>query len=715
MFNRRLFILIIALGFAFGVLILKWNEMPGIALKAASGPISTSRWSMDISGQWKMYDSLRQAWITETEKAMGEDSTFQITGGSLGHLPSSEGFKVAAKTFKVPAEWNARTLVLQLSGVQGKLSIYINGMESTNRIGMIDSEGGIERLEIPVKALRYGQDNHVFLAISAPLSQERTLFGTQYPIKGQITGSILLQAVMETSLENPQVKVSWEKGNANIQLNLILKHHGFLENGPWTVQGILSDGSAEVTQSSVQVNSNENVEQPISMNLRVENGRLWSPTDPYLYQLYLTITNPKGDKDDLAFPIALSSLQFEEGVFQSKGERLPIKGLAIQPDTEYRVRETGEITTWLKETKNKGYNLLYFVKGFPDELWLQEADKLGIGIWSELPGNSMVPAKRLTQPEKWENLIRIGSLHPSVWAYTVGQGLEVNPKGAFNAYEKEIHKLTNPAPVFNLGLTDSFVFEPEYSLTYTGNQVQGAWGEIELAEGAYGDLEGRWPQERWASSLWAIIICIIFFLNLFAENWRYKELKTKKPKRALRKAWFRNGLALLSREMTLAGVITSVFFHIETPWALWIPNQWPLWEAFKLQSPWMIWMILGLLFTLIRLLQVGVVAPYMPELPSPMGLALWLERRYQWIWIVALLWAAHPWGIPRYFPIIAYMGFTILFLPFKIRDVRRVGGRYSFFFVVPGLIIAVLSIVNLFRWEDWLYFWRLIQGYGFSV
>lgn len=714
MFNRRLILLLLALGFALGLLTWKWNSPPEIPLKSASGPVSVGRWEMDLTGQWEMYSSLRQAWITETEQGTGENSTHRITGGVIGYLPSSTGFRVATKTFRVPAEWNARTLVLQLNGVEGQLSVYLNGIESINRIGTVDNEGGAERLEIPIKALRQGEDNLILFELTAPPSQEKTLFGTQFPVKGQITGSITLQAVMETSLENPQLQVLWENNTAKVQLNVLLNHHGFSEYGPWTVQGVLSDGSAEVAQASVQVKLDENPVQSLSMTFNIPSGRKWSPEDPYLYQLYLTVTNPKGDKDDLAFPVALSSLRFEEGVFLQNGKALPIKGLAIQPDTEYRVREAGEINTWLKDYKNKGYNLLYFVGNYPDELWLQAADKVGMGIWAELPGSAMVPKKRLTEPRVWGNLIQAGTIHPSLWAYTAGKGLEINSRAVLQAYEKEIQTLTDPVPAFSVQLTKQPGFQAEYSPVYAEGKVQGAWGEVELSGGTLGQSAERWPLERWASGLWAVFTMIVAWANLAAVNWRYKELHTLKPKRALRRAWFWQGLALLSREITLAGVLTSFLFFTEVPWAPLIPNQWPLWDLVRMQSPWLIWAILGLLFTLGRLLQVGVAVPHMPGFPAPMGLALWLERRYMWNWVVVLLWALQPWGIPRYVPILVYIALSIFFLPFKIRDVRRVKGRYSSLFLVPGCIIAVVCIVCLFRWEDGLYFWQLIHAYRFG-
>lgn len=695
MFNRRLYLLVLTFTIALGLLIWNWSSTSGVFLKSASSLASVGRWEIDLGGQWNMYPSLRQAWITETDqKGKGIDST--LTGGEYGYLPSSTEFRVATKTFMVPAEWNARSLMLQINGVYGQSEVYLNGMESSNRIGSIESEGGSGRIQIPVTGLKHGQDNLLLIELTAPSSQKNTFLGSSYPVQGKIEGIIALQAVMETSIESPGTKVTWENNIANVQVDFQLSHHEFAEYGPWTVRGVISDGSAEVAQTITQVYSDESPVQAVSLNFQIANPHPWSPEDPFLYQVYLTVSNAKGDRDDIAFTIGLTSLEYQEGRFSFKGKELPIKGLALSPDQEYELRSSGDITTWIKECKNQGYNLIYFVGKPPDEYWLKEADQVGIGIWFEMPGSAMTPAQRLMDPRIWEEWTRLSSLHPSVWAYTSGVGLEFNPQSTLKAYEQGVQSIAGRVPAFNLNLTDQ-------------ESIKGSWGEIEHPKEAQGNQGLLWPEEEWVSIAWGALLMLVAWLNLVAVNWRYKELQNKRPKRALRKAWFWQSFAMVTRQMTLAGLLTALLFNTKVPWAHWIPNQWPLWEGIKLQSPWLVWVILGSLFTLLRLLQVGVVAPGMPGSPDVKGLAAWLERRYFWNWIVGVLWVLQSWGIPRSVPILAYATFNLLFLPLKIRDVHRIGSRYGGFLWVPGIVLAIILVVAVFRWEDILYAIHMFQ------
>ncbi|AGA70231.1 beta-galactosidase/beta-glucuronidase [Desulfitobacterium dichloroeliminans LMG P-21439] len=695
MFNRRLYILILTLAITLGLLLWNWHSTPGVLLESASSLTSVNRWEMDLGGQWKIYPSLRQAWITETDlEEKGNNSP--LTGGEYGLLPSNLDFHVATKAFTVPAEWNARSLMLQINGVYGEGAIYLNGMESSNRIGYVESEGGSSRIQVPVSALRHGQENLLLLEITAPPSQRKTFLGSPYPAKGRITGAVSLQAIMETSIENPQLHSVWEKETALVRVDFQLSHHGFSEYGPWTVQGVISDGSAEVAQIMTQVQADESPVQPVSVTFQIPNGHVWSPEDPFLYQAYLTVSNTRGDRDDIAFAVGLKSLDYQEGSFSLNGQQLAIRGLALSPAKGYELRNRGEVADWLKECKAQGYNLIYFSGDLPDEYWLVEADRVGIGVWTELPSSSMIPAQHLPEPRSWEDWIRVSSLHPSVWAYTSGIGLEYNPQALLKDYEQAVQTMVKPIPAFNFNLTDEIT-------------IQGTWGEIEQPQVNRTTSELLWPAEQLVSWVWTALLIIVAWSNLVAVNWRYKELQNKKPKRALRIAWFWQCLAMLTREMTIAGLLTALIFNTHVPWAHWIPNQWPIWEGIRLQSPWLIWVMMGSLFVLFRLLQIGVVAPRMPGTPDVMGLAAWLERRYFWNWMVGVLWVLQGWGVPRSVPILAYVAFHILFLPLKIRDTHRVGGRYAAFLWVPGILILILGAVAAFRWEDFFYALHLLQ------
>lgn len=711
MFKRRTILLISTFIIALGVLIWNWSEVPGISLETATRSASTQRLALDLQGYWNSYPSLRQAYASEI-KQIGQGNqpkAHLLMGADSLDLPSTQKFHVVVKHFQIPSEWSARKVLFLLKGVYGEGAVYLNGIDSAHQIGKFANDGGTEEFLLPENVINYGEDNILLIESSAPSTQGNTLFGLDWPAKGQIKGSLELTATMETSLSVPKVSVEWSNEDAVVSVHTRLTHHSVTEYGPWEIQGIFSDGSAAVATASTQVKPADSSVQDVTLTFKVPHARQWTTTDPFSYQLYLTVMNPKGDKDDLAIPLGLSTITMQGETFIQKGQPLTISGITLSPEQEAKVRHADEIEEWLMSQKDSGYNLIYFIGSFPDEAWLTAADQLGMGVWAELPAK-MIPANRLPDPSIWANLVQEGTLHPSLWAWTVGTGLEVDPRAQTSEFVKSADGLTQPLPTFQALLTKTSDSASTNNIQLTKTGFEGSWGKVDYDTEAQTATTVSWPKGNYLEVIWAVWVIIVILANLSAVNWRYKEIKEPKPKRALRRAYHWQSVALLSRYGTLAGIVVSLIFQIQVPWADWIPEQWPLWTALKQQSPLLIWFILTLIFVFLRLLQAGVAAPHLPEKPTTFGLALWLERRYRWIWIPALLWAARPWGIPFYMPLAVYIGLTLLYFPIRVRDVHKVKGKYRPIMLVPSIFFFIFLAVTVWRWSDGYYLYYLVKA-----
>jgi Beta-galactosidase/beta-glucuronidase len=705
MFHFRVTSLIVLLTLMIGVFWWTWKVPKGLPLSSAQDMSSTQRWDQDLSGTWDKFSSIRQAWLIEEQHINGRKPKYSLNGGEQFELPSNQSFSVAARRFRIPAEWSARTMQFVASGVKGHAIVYLNGEDSVHKIGEFEGSGVPSIIEIPATAFNYGEDNVILIQLAASKAQTQSLFSLTWPSDGQITGQIRLQAVVGTVLTSPHIDTSWDNNNnAAVTVTTQLVHYNLSENGPWLVNGILSDGSAEVAQQSLLVKPDGTANQTVVLKFDIQDVHRWSKQDPFLYQLRLTVSNPKGDQDDLAMPVGLRSIALAEGIWQLNQETIEINGNVLSPEKEAQVRNAGEVESYIKSEQEKGVNLIYFLGVFPDELWLQAADQLGMGIWVEWPVG-MVPASRLPDTTEFRNLVSDGSRHPSIWAWTIGKGLENSPETG--AFVKEAEELLAPNLVFDLKLNDFTIpkFTSEHSVMIQGNVLKGSWGQV-INEESDSLKPLFWPQERIASQVWAILMLFLSWMNLRTVSWRYKEITEKRPKRRLRQAWFWHGWAFLAREGTLAAVITSSFYHIPIDWGIWFLHLWPGLELIKYQSPWLIWAVLGLILMLLRVLQVGLVSTHLPDSPHPLGLVYWLERRYRWVILVALLWALVPFGIPIYIPLETYFVLNLVFLPLRVRDIHRIGGHYKPFLVLPGVLGVSITFWVISRWADWLFLWH---------
>lgn len=708
MFRYRVISLICLLTLTLGGLWWTWKVPVNLPLPNTTQEISsTQRWELNLGGTWNKFSTLRQAWALETQRISGKTPKYFLTDGEQFQLPASQGFSVATRRFRVPSEWSARAIQFVVSGLKGHATIYLNGVDTLHQIGEIEGSGIRNAIDIPTTAFRYGEDNVLIIQMTASRAQRGSLFSLTWPGLGEITGQVRLQAVVETTLTNPEINVAWQGDDAVVTIETQLIHQTLSESGPWTVSGVLSDGSAEVAQQSLTIKPDGSSKQAVVLKFDVPGVQRWSNQNPYLYQLLLTVSNSRGDQDNLALPIGLRSVALEEGKWQLNQETLAINGSVLSPEREAQLRNAGEVESFLESEHQKGVNLLYFPGFFPDELWLQTADQMGLGIWVEWPV-VMVPESRLPKPAEFRAMLTEASRHPSIWAWTIGKGLENGSKTT--EFVKVAENLVAPDLAFALKFNTNPIqgLPPERSLMVQGNSLKGSWGQV-INEGKAVIKPKPWSQERFVSQVWLGIILILSWMNLRTVSWRYKEIAEKKPKRRLRKAWFWQGWAFQTREATLAGVMTAGLYHIPNDWGPWVSHLWPSLEYIQYQSPWLIWATLSFFFILLRLLQVGMVATHLPDSPNPLGLVYWLERRYRWVVLVALIWALVPFGLPIYTPLAIYFVLNLLFLPFRIRDIHRIGGRYKPFLLLPGLVGVCMILWGISHWADWFFLWHFFM------
>jgi len=708
MFNRRLMIFIALLALILGTLWWSWKSPIGESLQTTQSTLSAARYPQDLNGSWNQFSSLRQAWTTESQPPTGNQIQSLLAVGPPVTLPSSQRISVVTKRFRIPGEWSSRTMQITFNGVQGHANVYLNGIASSQKIGEFEGSGGADGFEIPAKAFRYGEDNILVVELAGSAAQSNIILGSSWPKSGKITGNIRLEAAVETTLVPPQVDVSWIDSTAQITVKTSIQHHGFSHEGPWTISGVLSDGSAGVAEQSVTVNAQEGSDnRPVTLTFTVPDAKRWTTQVPFLYQMYLTVTNSKGDLDDLALPLGLRSIALTSGKWVLNDQVIPIKGEALTPQEESRIRHAGQAESWLKSEQQKGINLVYFIGQIPDEFWLQAADRRGMGVWAELPVE-FSPSSQLPQPNSFTKVIAGKMLHPSLWAWTVGKGLDADPLA--QTYLRKVAIAVQPDLAFAIKTTPAVFsgLSPEQSLYVQGNKLQATWGEVTTE--SLPTSGAQWAQERYVAGTWALLMIFLVLMNIRSVTWRYKEISERKPKRRLRSAWFWNGLFALTRQGLLGGLVTSGIFHISIHSDPWLSHLWPGLELIQAQSPWLIWAMLSVLFMLIRLLQVGVAAPHLPDNPHSVALAYWLERRYHFAVFISIAWALQPWGVPFYVPMLGYILLTFLFVPIRVRDIRRIGGNYRAFLWAPGIIAGAMLIWVSFHYGDLVYLWHMVMS-----
>jgi beta-galactosidase len=161
--------------------------------------------------------------------------------------------------------------------------------------------------------------------------------------------------------------------------------------------------------TSEQITLDANAEQTVEVRIPVRHCRLWSPEDPFLYELE---TSTGADTLRTRFGMREFRLDHETGRAMLNGRPYFLRGSNV---TLYRFFEDplcGDHPwreDWVRRLhrafKSMHWNSLRYCIGFPPELWYREADEQGILIQDEFPiwgGGPKVWPAELTS----ENLIQ---------------------------------------------------------------------------------------------------------------------------------------------------------------------------------------------------------------------------------------------------------------------------------------------------------------------
>jgi len=710
MFKRALLFILGIAAVIFLALIFIWQETPAQELYSNNSVITAQRITQDLSGKWNRYSSLRQAWFQET-KFEKDSRHVGIAGGDSIVLPSNQSFEVVAKKFKVSGIWSFKMPQLVLDGVYGKAKVFLNGIEEINYLGEIDGIGGTYIINIEPTRLNYGQENTLYIELSSDAVHRKKVFGWLAPAQKRITGQIQLQAVPESTIDVTKTTVSYDQTKNQVLVSVLLKHHLSLSHGPWALSAEIKDRDRVVAECLVPLDSaNGNNEQRVDLIFDLPDVRFWSPDSPFLYNLRLVLTNNRGDHDSVQLPIGFSNNGSTPDNWVINGKQFKVNGVILTWQQETAIRNKQQIESYLQNLKNNGINVIYFLNFFPNETWLYAADRLGIGVWLELPV-AFIPAGTDPYSQELEGLIRTAGRHPSVMAWTVAKGLEPSPET--DNYFKQIDTLLTGLPCYNLSY-----FSAEAKgvglgeLVINQERLQGEWGNLVLADVFLtgSNLEES-LQRHWVivAGCWLVWLLLVSIQNFRSFGWSYKELYNPNPKRKIRRAFAWSFLAFISRQISLAGYLVYLIYIIPERSLVWLPYDISFWTELKGHTLVLLWLFLTVLLILFRLFSVGLAANSFPERPETLGLCCWLERRYIWFFLVGIAcFAVLKFNLSWYVPVLLYVLMSAILFPSRVKDIRRAGGKYMYFTGIPFTVLLIISVTVILHFKDFRYLTNLV-------
>ena len=316
--------------------------------------------------------------------------SFESALSGVGKSITPEDKMWYRKKFSIPSEWNGKKILINFEAVDHDTNIWING------VFVGSHQGGFDRFSFDITPFLNGSESQtVVVSVKDGTNLSPQLRGKQHfkpsgivytPVSG-IWQTVWLEAVSdEAYLTEVKITTDIESGIVKII------PYGFEAlRDRYTVKAEVFNNKSIIVEGSVSANK--------QLELKIREPELWSPDNPNLYDLKLTLTNLKGkkiDQIDSYFGMRKISLGDHKGVKYLFLNNKPLfhygtldqgwwpDGLLTPPSDE-AMRYDIEIT------KAMGFNMIRkHVKIEPDR-WYYHCDQLGILVWQDMPsGGKMV-------------------------------------------------------------------------------------------------------------------------------------------------------------------------------------------------------------------------------------------------------------------------------------------------------------------------------------
>ncbi|MGW1723345.1 PA14 domain-containing protein [Streptomyces sp. NPDC002306] len=404
------------------------------------------------------------------------------------------------RTFTVPAGWkigSGKRLELNFGAVDWQAEVYVNGTK------VADHKGGYDKFGADITdALKPGRTQELIVGVydptdaadgeNPPMGKQRLdPSGIWYTPSSGIWQTVWMEPVAADHVDTLKLTPDVDAGTVTIE------PRGVRDGLPVTATAYA--GKRRVGTVTGRSGG--------ALTLRIPNAHLWSPDDPFLYDLKVSVG---GDRVGSYFGMRSIAVEKVNGVPRTVLNGEPVFMMAtldqgFWPDGLHTAPTDEALAYDLKMHKNMGFNSVRkHIKVEPDR-WFYWADRLGLLVWQDMPamaaGVNPSTAARAEYEREMKQVIDEHSSSPSIvmWVtFNEGWGQYDMARIADQAKAWDPTRLVNSMSGLNLGAdggTGDIMDEHGYPSPALPPHPD---GERALVAGEYGGLGLAVPGHAWS-------------------------------------------------------------------------------------------------------------------------------------------------------------------------------------------------------------------------
>jgi len=325
------------------------------------------------------------------------------------------------RSFEVPKAWAAQRILLNFGAVDWEAAVLVNGRQvGTHR-------GGFDPFSFDITdalTARGPQELTVWVLDATGGGQAKgkqcagslEALGTlAYTAASGIWQTVWIEPVPRASIAKLRVTPDVDRGV--VRLTALVRG----ATGADSVEAIVREGVREVASATGTAES--------EITLAIPHPKLWSPDDPFLYDLKVTLRRAGQPVDSVGSYFGMRKITLEKDV---KGRvRMMLNGQAVfqigpldqgyWPDGIYTAPCDEALRYDIEMTKKLGFNATRkHVKVEPDR-WYYWCDRLGLLVWQDMPsgGGQTSPAAARQFEAELKAMVEGLANHPAVIMWVI--------------------------------------------------------------------------------------------------------------------------------------------------------------------------------------------------------------------------------------------------------------------------------------------------------
>ncbi|MCG5469303.1 AbfB domain-containing protein [Micromonospora sp. LAH09] len=343
---------------------------------------------LNLNGEWQ----LRQS-ATDDAPQFGTDLPERVNvpfpvesalSGIQRAANDNRHYLFYRRTVTVPANWSGRRTLLHFGAVDWQSTVWVNGM----RVGA--HTGGYDAFTFDVTPQLTTGTNEIVVKVWDPTDsrqngslpvigkQTRTPGGIFYTPSSGIWQTVWMEPVPTASISSVDVYPNLSNNTLRVRV---------FTRGDVSGHSVL----AEALNGSTVVGSATGGFTEFSVP--VPNARRWSPDDPFLYNLRVTLRNGSTttvDRTAHYFGMREITTGLVNGVLRPKlnGQFVFQVGTLDQgfwPDGLYTAPTDAALVFDLQKHKDLGFNMVRKHIKVEPQRWFYHADRLGLLVWQDIP------------------------------------------------------------------------------------------------------------------------------------------------------------------------------------------------------------------------------------------------------------------------------------------------------------------------------------------